>query len=572
MKQKIFSLLVLVMTAVTASAVEPAYKITVGTNEHGTFAFKVNDVDATLDDNNELAVDEGDEITLIITPNTNWVVNAPSGEWHAVDAAARGHHRALDIDMNREITLTHEGTDANGIATYTFEMIRADAEISCTYLKELIVTADDKSIHFGENAPVYTATITGFIDGEDKSALSGTLTFACTYGVGSGVGKYTIIPSGYTSDKYDIIFVNGTLTVDKASYSVSFPVRNVNKRCDDEPFTITLNSSVSCQIKYRSSNTDVASVDENGKVTIHSAGKTTIYASVFIDYNYESEWDYYNLDVAEKELVNVDGTQAIWDGISYTVTIDEDVAPGAVIPEEICEAQLTYERMLDISGKTAVDIEGKGNYLYTVCLPFTPYFNAKFYTLTGYSDGTLQFSEISGHAQAYTPYLVSQDHNVAVKNVNTGYIGTGGSVSEESVVKFDGNPYTNKQDMSFCSNVLNGTVVDGYQLCGTLRGMTNADAAAAGAFILQTDGSWGAVKAGNEAVYIPPFRAYVVAASAQSARLTSSFGEGGATGIERIVTTDLDGTERWYDLNGRRIEKPTTKGVYIQNGKKTVIK
>ena len=138
--------------------------------------------------------------------------------------------------------------------------------------------------------------------------------------------------------------------------------------------------------------------------------------------------------------------------------------------------------------------------------------------------------------------------------------------------EFDNLDYISQQDMSFCNETFASNPVDGYQLCGTLRGMTNADAAAAGAFILQTDGSWGAVKAGNEAVYIPPFRAYIVAASAQSARLTSSFGEGGATGIERIVTTDLDGTERWYDLNGRRIEKPTTKGVYIQNGKKTVIK
>ena len=29
----------------------------------------------------------------------------------------------------------------------------------------------------------------------------------------------------------------------------------------------------------------------------------------------------------------------------------------------------------------------------------------------------------------------------------------------------------------------------------------------------------------------------------------------------------------WYDLNGRKLNaKPTTKGVYIQNGKKVVIK
>ena len=122
------------------------------------------------------------------------------------------------------------------------------------------------------------------------------------------------------------------------------------------------------------------------------------------------------------------------------------------------------------------------------------------------------------------------------------------------------------------SNLFSGILAVIIALVSMCGGLTNAQAAEAGAFILQGDGTWGAVKAGNEAVYIPPFRAYVVAASAQSARLTSGFGEGGATGIERIVSTDLDGTERWYDLNGRRIDKPTQKGVYIQNGSKVVVK
>jgi hypothetical protein len=30
---------------------------------------------------------------------------------------------------------------------------------------------------------------------------------------------------------------------------------------------------------------------------------------------------------------------------------------------------------------------------------------------------------------------------------------------------------------------------------------------------------------------------------------------------------------QWYDLNGRKLDgKPTKKGVYIQNGKKVVVK
>jgi hypothetical protein len=43
------------------------------------------------------------------------------------------------------------------------------------------------------------------------------------------------------------------------------------------------------------------------------------------------------------------------------------------------------------------------------------------------------------------------------------------------------------------------------------------------------------------------------------------------TGIDRLDNTEW-ATDNWFDLNGRRIEKPTKKGFYIKNGKKVVVK
>ena len=45
----------------------------------------------------------------------------------------------------------------------------------------------------------------------------------------------------------------------------------------------------------------------------------------------------------------------------------------------------------------------------------------------------------------------------------------------------------------------------------------------------------------------------------------------GTTGIDRLDNT-IWATDNWFDLNGRRIEKPTKKGLYIKNGKKVVVK
>ena len=71
------------------------------------------------------------------------------------------------------------------------------------------------------------------------------------------------------------------------------------------------------------------------------------------------------------------------------------------------------------------------------------------------------------------------------------------------------------------------------------------------------------------------FRGYFVMNDAAGARaFIMIFGDGETTGIQPIRmengTTPAEGT---YDLSGRRIQgQPTQKGVYIQNGKKVVIK
>jgi hypothetical protein len=82
----------------------------------------------------------------------------------------------------------------------------------------LTVKAEDKSITYGDAAPVYTATYSGFVGDDGAEDLTGTLTFTCAYTKDSPVGTYPITPSGLTSDNYNITFVPGTLTVGKANY------------------------------------------------------------------------------------------------------------------------------------------------------------------------------------------------------------------------------------------------------------------------------------------------------------------------------------------------------------------
>ena len=101
------------------------------------------------------------------------------------------------------------------------------------------------------------------------------------------------------------------------------------------------------------------------------------------------------------------------------------------------------------------------------------------------------------------------------------------------------------------------------------------------AYTLQSDGLWQKVPQNEPQAYVAPFRAYFQATSpdGNASSLVTMFGgsfnpdEGsGPNAIEPVVRTiDCNGTERVFDLSGRRIDG-AQKGIYIQNGKKYISK
>ena len=238
------------------------------------------------------------------------------------------------------------------------------------------------------------------------------------------------------------------------------------------------------------------------------------------------------------------------------VTMDESLATGiideadgtpVVVPASVTTADITYIRVLaaPTSGDADVTIDNHDAKLYTVCLPYKPTTGngLKYYTLSDVNDDTLVFEE-TATVSANTPYLVS------VTGDNQ-HIGTGTAIN-----------------VNFSASIADGTMHGGYQLRGTLRGLTNTEAE--GCYILQTGNIWGRVSAGTPSVYVPPFRAYIVATAGSQARLTSAISSQPSS-IRYIKTVDSDGTGTFYDLQGRRVAKPTGRRLYIHNGKKVIV-
>ena len=197
---------------------------------------------------------------------------------------------------------------------------------------------------------------------------------------------------------------------------------------------------------------------------------------------------------------------------------------------------------------------------YTLCLPFNPKIpdgkGLKIYTYSGVTteDGvtTVSFTEINtnGKTHAGYPYYLVMEGEEAV-NV----YGSGASV-----------------DVSLGGG--GGTLgLDNYIFTGTYVTIPNETLynAVLPAYILQSDGNWHQVPKGEPKAYVGPFRAYFRAKSTSAARaLYTSFGDGDKTGINQTVvrTIDHDGTEHYYDLNGRRLSDKPQHGLYIYKGKK----
>ncbi|WP_319525486.1 GLUG motif-containing protein [uncultured Desulfosarcina sp.] len=104
-------------------------------------------------------------------------------------------------------------TDGNGGNNYA---VTYAANTSSTITPALLsITARDYSKDYDGTA--YSGgngvTYSGFVNGEDMSVLSGTLTYSGTSQGAMDAGTYVITASGLASGNYDITFVNGELTI-----------------------------------------------------------------------------------------------------------------------------------------------------------------------------------------------------------------------------------------------------------------------------------------------------------------------------------------------------------------------
>ena len=126
--KKIFSILALALAAMTASAKDAGFDLTVGKSEKGKIAFLVNGSEVKT-------AAEGTTVTMQITPQGGYVVKEVTNSLYTDWNSARA--QAIDITTSVEMKKVTENV-------YTFTMPRANVEVNVTYDIEIPTPAEDK--------------------------------------------------------------------------------------------------------------------------------------------------------------------------------------------------------------------------------------------------------------------------------------------------------------------------------------------------------------------------------------------------------------------------------------------
>ena len=251
--------------------------------------------------------------------------------------------------------------------------------------------------------------------------------------------------------------------------------------------------------------------------------------------------DFYNAaDKSKANYVYYDAAKKDWACDDFRLT-DEQPLP---IGLDFTAATVTYERNFNGTKKA------------TLCLPYDLSAQGfKAYTLSGGKKNEVHFKETKDKLTAYTPYYITAN----------GMPQLGG---------------TNIEVKAYTGANLTTPAAD-YKFTGTVAGVSNENAAAANAYILQDDGKFHKVTTTNSAATIPAYRSYIICPpQASGAKQLSVVLDGETTGIGDVTNEATDGKNGpVYDLQGRRVadrlddaRHQLPAGVYIVGGRKVVVK
>lgn len=523
-----------------------------GSNAHGTVAFTVDGSAATQ-------AKKDDVVTVSVTPAEGYsakdvTVRAYTTWESASEYLTSGNDAPGLVD---DITVTKNETDG----TWSFTMPEANVWVVVSYTKNLQdswIEAIADQTYTGE-AIEPTVTVK---DGETTLTAGTDYTVAFSDNTAAGTATVTITAvegsdySGTASKTFNIVKADITMTT--APAAVSGLVYS-----GEAQTLITAGVASFGTVLYSLDGTNFSDALPQGT----AAGTYTVTYKVEGDANHNAfEAQTVSVTIAtNKTALNT----AITDAEAYYNSISETNPDAAATLKEAIEAAKAVQGNADA---TQTEIETAAQTLneavaaakadvalkrITLTIPAKSYLariDADKRQIETAVDGVSLYSvknvtntevELTGELNvvaAEMPYFIYNDND---EEVTVSIV-----VSSEDA-----------DDVLYDSEHFKGTLVD--------KTFTDEDMQAADHYVLSGQNFvWvkdaGTLAAGKCWIELVP-------ASAAHARALSIVHEGETTGINAVssAAAKTDGT--WYDLSGRRVAQPT-KGIYVKNGRKVVVK
>ena len=142
----------------------------------------------------------------------------------------------ISSDVDNDIPITTAGYVLSGedSANYKWTPPLLSANIIA---KCLTVTTLDTEKVYGEANPDFIVNYTGFVDGEDMTALASPIEVRTTADTFSTVGIYELILSGGSARNYELDLKNASLTISKAPLAVAAEAQQKTYGDQDPSFT-----------------------------------------------------------------------------------------------------------------------------------------------------------------------------------------------------------------------------------------------------------------------------------------------------------------------------------------------
>ena len=272
------------------------YKFTIGDNPNGTIKFYLNDIEAK-------GANEGDEVTMVVTPDEGWSLGGIKGMWYAADGSAKAPRRAQsNVDLLKDFELEPVEGQQN---TYQFTMKRANAEFSANYRK--LLTHIDMTIEDIDTVTYNGQAQTPAVVVKDTTAVLVKDThYSVSYSdnQNAGTAKATIIGIGLYDGQVVKEFI-----VDKANITPTAPTAMTQLTFNGQAQTLVAAGSITgpgnmeaCEMQYSLDNQTYA----KELPTAVNAGSYTVFYKVVGDANHNGvDAQFINVAIYKAALTNV---------------------------------------------------------------------------------------------------------------------------------------------------------------------------------------------------------------------------------------------------------------------------